>query len=319
MIADWKAVDTLVILAGALVIDLVLGEPPRPVHPVVWMGKLISLWEKAGVSRRPVVRFAFGMVMTLLTVCLFAIPAYFLLSWLKDTSYVAYLILGALVLKSTFSLRELWRAALEVKRMLVEKELDEARSRLHSLVERDTAELSAPLAVSATVESVTENASDSFVAPLFYFLVLGVPGAIAYRVVNTLDAMIGYRGKYEHMGKFTARLDDIANLLPARLTALLLVMAAFVSRRNGRASWQVMLRDHVRTESPNAGWPMSAAAGALRVQLEKVPYYRLGEAKAPLTPQTIDAALGLVGVSALIWVIICFAVEVIKLVITSQA
>ena len=257
--------------------------------------------------------------MTLLTVCLFAIPAYFLLSWLKDTSYVAYLILGALVLKSTFSLRELWRAALEVKRMLVEKELDEARSRLHSLVERDTAELSAPLAVSATVESVTENASDSFVAPLFYFLVLGVPGAIAYRVVNTLDAMIGYRGKYEHMGKFTARLDDIANLLPARLTALLLVMAAFVSRRNGRASWQVMLRDHVRTESPNAGWPMSAAAGALRVQLEKVPYYRLGEAKAPLTPQTIDAALGLVGVSALIWVIICFAVEVIKLVITSQA
>jgi adenosylcobinamide-phosphate synthase len=316
---DFKALDTMIILAGALVIDLILGEPPGFAHPVVWMGKLVSLWEKAGFNRRPAVQFAFGTVMTLFTVCLFAVPAYFFFTWLKDTSYVAYLILGALVLKSTFSLRELRRVALEVKRLLVEKELDEARSRLHSLVERDTAGLSAPLMVSATAESVTENASDSFVAPLFYFLVLGIPGAIAYRVINTLDAMIGYRGKYEHMGKFAARLDDAINLLPARLTALLLVVAAFISRRNGRASWQVMLRDHARTESPNAGWPMSAAAGALRVQLEKVPFYRLGEAKALLVPQTIDAALRLVGVSALIWVIICFAVEVVKIVLASQA
>lgn len=318
MTIDFQAVDSLIILAGALVIDLVLGEPPRPFHPVVWMGKLISIWEKVDVSQRPLVRFAFGMVMTLLTVCLFAVPAYFFLHWLRDTSYVAYLILGAIVLKSTFSLRELWQTALGVKRLIVEKGLDEARSRLHSLVERDTAELSEPLAVSATVESVTENASDSFMAPLLYFLVLGIPGAITYRVINTLDAMIGYRGTYEHVGKFAARLDDVVNLLPARLAALLLVVAAFVSGRHGRTSWRVMLSDHARTESPNAGWPMSAAAGALGVQLEKVHHYRLGEAKVPLVPQTINAALGLAGVSALIWVIICFTVEVVKLVIASQ-
>jgi len=157
------------------------------------------------------------------------------------------------------------------------------------------------------------------VAPLLYFLLLGIPGAIAYRAINTLDTMIGYRGEYEHVGKFAARLDDVINLLPARLTALFLVMAAFISGRHGRASWQAMLHDHARTESPNAGWPMAAAAGALGVQLEKVPQYRLGEAKAPLVPQTIDAALRLVGVSALTWVIICFTVEVVKLVITSQA
>ena len=105
--------------------------------------------------------------------------------------------------------------------------------------------------------------------------------------------------------------------MPARLTALLLVLAAFLSKGDGRASWRVMLRDHARTESPNAGWPMSAAAGALNLQLEKVRHYQLGEANAPLAPQTIDAALGLAGISALIWVIICAAVEVGKFVIAS--
>ncbi len=319
MSLDWKVTDILIILAGALAIDLVLGEPPRPLHPVVWMGKLTQLWERVSIGRHPAVHFAYGTMMTLLTIGLFTIPAYFVLRELKDISYVAYVTLGAIILKSTFSFRELRRAALEVKQLLVEKRLDEARSGLCSLVKRDTRELSEPLVVSATIESVTENTCDSFIAPLFYFLILGIPAAITYRVINTLDAMIGYRGKYEHLGKFAARLDDVVNLVPARLTALLLVFAAFLAKRDGRASWRVMLRDHAKTESPNAGWPMSAAAGALNLQLEKVRHYRLGEAGAPLAPQTIDAALGLVGISALIWVTICVAVEVGKFVIASQA
>ena len=140
------------------------------------------------------------------------------------------------------------------------------------------------------MESVAESTCDSLVAPLFYFLLLGVPGAIGYRVVNTLDSMIGYHGKYEYLGKFAARLDDVLNFIPARLTALLLVLAAFVMKRNGRKAWQTALREHAKTESPNAGWPMAAMAGALDVRLEKVGHYQLGKENAfwcqrPLIPR----------------------------------
>jgi len=317
MTLGWEAMDILIMLAGALAIDLIMGELPLAVHPVVWIGKISSLWEKITIGRHPAAQFAYGMVMTLFTIGLFVVPAYFIFHELKDLSYIAYLILSAVVLKSTFSFRGLRQAALNVKQLLVEKKLGEARSSLRSLVKRDTHRLPEPLVVSATIESVAENACDSFVAPLFYFLILGVPGAMAYRVINTLDAMIGYHGKYEYLGKFAARLDDVVNLVPARLTALLLILAAYLSKRGGKTSWRVMLRDHSKTKSPNAGWPISAAAGALNVQLEKAYHYRLGEAKAPLVPQTVDAVLKLVGVSALIWVIICFSVEVGKIVITS--
>jgi len=305
---------SLLVLAIALVIDFAVGEPPRLIHPVVWMGRLISclVGRVSACSSR--VRFACGGGITLLTVGAFAVPAYFLLSFLGNTSPVAYVIVGALLLKSTFSLRELCRVALGIKGLLENGKLDEARSGLRALVSRDTTTLSKPLLVSAAVESTAESAGDSFVAPLFFFLLFGVPGALAYRCVNTLDSMIGYHGEYEYLGKFPSRLDDGLNYIPARLTALLIVMAAFFSRRDGRRVWQVALADHGRTESPNAGWPMAAAAGALGVQLDKVGQYQLGRMDNPLVPGTIGGAVKLVGVAAAFWMLVCYAVEVILLV-----
>lgn len=301
--------DLLIILAGALAIDLLVGEPPLFVHPVVWMGKFTSLWQKGGSRWRPTNQFIYGTAMTLITAALFAVPTYLILAGFKYLDNAASLVVGMILLKTTFSLGELRRAALKIKRLLADKKLDEARFGLRALVKRDAWDLPEHLIVSATVESVAENASDSFVAPLFYFLLFGVPGAMAYRVINTLDAMIGYHGKYEYLGKFAAWLDTVANLIPARLTALLIVLAAFLSRKNGRASWRVMLSDHARTSSPNAGWPMSAAAGALEVQLEKVSYYKLGRAGKPLEPKAVDAMLGLLDITSLLWVITCFGVN----------
>jgi adenosylcobinamide-phosphate synthase len=171
--------------------------------------------------------------------------------------------------------------------------------------------------VSAAVESVAENTGDSLVAPLFYFLLLGVPGAIGYRVVNTLDAMIGYHGKYEYLGKFAARLDDVLNYIPARIAALWLVAAAFIMRKNGCQAWRTALREHGQTESPNAGWPMAAMAGALNTQLEKVGQYRLGENNTELVPEAIATSVRLFLVATVIWVLICLIVGVSYLVITS--
>jgi len=310
-------VDILSILAIALAIDLALGEPPRLIHPVVWLGKVSSFLEWGGIGHSKLAQFAYGAGITLITIGLFTVPAYFILLYLKGINFVAYAIIGGVLLKCTFSLRELRRAGLKVKRLLLNEKLDEARFELRSLVSRNTRGLPPSLLVSATIESVAENISDSFVAPLFYFLLLGIPGAIAYRVVNTLDAMVGYHGKYEYLGKFTSKLDDVLNFVPARLTALLLVLATFLSRRDARTSWQVVLSDHSKTESPNAGWPMTAVAGALNVQLEKVGYYKLGKANAPLIPETIDAALELMQVAALAWVIMCFMIGVTRFVVTA--
>jgi adenosylcobinamide-phosphate synthase len=309
--------DILLMLPIALAIDLAWGEPPRPIHLVVWIGKVASLLERGSIGKRAWTQFAYGCGITLVTIGLFVVPAYFILLYLKGLNFVAYVIVGGVLLKYTFSLKELRQVALNVKVLLLKERLDKARFELRSLVSRDTQGLPQPLMVSATVESVAENTCDSFVAPLFYFLLLGVPGAIAYRVVNTLDAMVGYHGKYEYLGKFASRLDDVLNFIPARLTALLLTLAAFLSRRNAKMSWQVALSDHSKTESPNAGWPMAAVAGALNVQLEKVEHYKLGKVNVRLTPETIDAALKLALIAMLSWVVVCFIVGVVRFVITT--
>ena len=304
-------------LSLALAIDLALGEPSRFIHPVVWMGKVISFLAGSGSNWRPQVQFVYGMGITLVTIGLFTTSVYFMLFYTKNFSFVAYVVLGALLLKSTFSFRGLRRVALDIKRLLLKEKLNEARFELRSLVSRNTQSLPKSLIVSAAVESVAENTCDSFIAPLFYFLLLGVPGAIAYRVVNTLDAMVGYHGEYEYLGKFASRLDDVLNFIPARLTALLLVLATFLSRKDVRMSWQTMLSDYTKTVSPNAGWSMATVAGALNVQLEKVGHYKLGRAKTPLMPETIDASLELMQLAALAWVVICFVVGVIYFVVNA--
>ncbi|MEE8473274.1 MAG: cobalamin biosynthesis protein [Dehalococcoidia bacterium] len=298
----------LVIFLLAIVLDILLGEPPAALHPVVWMGKLASLLERAAPRRGPRLRFLYGALVVVLLVGLFSVGSYLLLLYLKGASPILYVLVGALLLKSAFSLRGLRREALRVRTHLVKGELDAARTGVRSLVGRDTGGLDEPQVVSAVVESVAENTCDSFVAPVFFFLFLGVPGALAYRVINTLDAMMGYHGPYEHLGKFAARLDDVLNWIPARLSGLLLVLAASWGWGDGRAAWRDMQGQHGRTESPNAGWTMSAAAGALGVELQKAGHYTLGRGGRPLSPETIDSAVRLMLAAATIWALVSLTI-----------
>jgi adenosylcobinamide-phosphate synthase len=308
--------EIILILALAAAIDLAVGDPPDIVHPVAWMGKVIALLEKGGLKLNASGQFIYGIGMTIFTTALFVIPVYFLVTYLHDLNQVAYIIVAAVILKFTFSIRGLWHAARKIKRLLQEKNLDKTRFELRALVSRDTKDLNEPLLVSAAVESVAEGTCDSLVAPLFYFLLLGVPGAIGYRAVNTLDSMIGYHGKYEHLGKFAASLDDVLNFIPARLAALLLVLAAAM-KKSGRDAWKTALKEHIRTESPNAGWPMAAMAGALNVRLEKVGHYVLGERRAAPVLENIDSAVTLFSLAASAWVLLCFIAGGIRFVVTT--
>ncbi len=308
--------ETVALLALAVIIDLALGDPPNALHPVAWMGKVIAFLEKGGLKLKPAGQFVYGMAMTLFTTALFVVPAYFIVLYIWRFNVAAGIIMSALLFKSTFSITGLRRAALKVRRLLQDAKLDATRFELRALVSRDTANLSGTLLASAAVESVAEGTCDSLVAPMFYFLLLGVPGAIGYRVVNTLDAMIGYHGRYEYLGKFAARLDDVLNYLPARLAALLLVLAA-AFQKSGRRAWQAARHEHSRTESPNAGWTIAVMAGTLDTRLEKEGHYTFREGGTAPSTRTIDGAVKLFSIAASCWVLLCLLEEVIRFAITT--
>jgi adenosylcobinamide-phosphate synthase len=257
----------------ALATDLLLGEPPAVAHPTVWMGRALGRargWH-ARAGRSPTASYVAGAtaVGTLaLAVGLLAALAEGRLARVPGAARAAAA--GAL-LKPALSLRALVGAGREVEHALRRGDLPEARRLLAwHLVSRDTTRLSASEVAGAAIESLAENLSDGLVAPLLYHAVGGLAGAYVYRLVNTADAMLGYRTpELEWFGKAAARADDALNLLPARVTALLIALAAGAGSGSTRAAVRVALADARRTPSPNAGWPMAAMAGALDVRLDK--------------------------------------------------
>ena len=294
--------EPLAILAVALLIDSIFGEYPTPLHPVVWLGTAIKALLRVAPDQGPIRQFLFGVLIVVLIV-LFAIAMVFVAdAWTAEHLWIR-LAVDLFFLKASFALRELGRAAFGVVRPLEAGDLPTARAALRSLCSRDPSELSSEELIAATVESLAENTSDSFVAPLFWFVIFGVPGALAYRAINTLDAMIGYRGRYEYLGKAAARVDDVANWIPARITASLLLLAGFVMRADVRRGWRILRRDAGRTPSPNAGRPMAAMAGLLGVELSKPNVYRLGDADVPLTPKHVNDAWKLCRIAALLFAI----------------
>jgi len=290
----FSGTDDLAVLALAVLLDLVFGEPPTRFHPTVWMGRHISFVTK-WAPKKGFIGLMAGLSIAITLPSIWAGASYFLAFWLQDVNSIVYILVGVVLLKSTFSVRLLHKEAALVQGHLDRGDMDQVRTRMPSLVSRDPSSLTADQATAATVESVSENINDSFLAPWLFFALFGLPGAFAYRMINTLDSMIGYRGVYEHLGKASAKLDDLVNLIPARLAGLLLVVASgFLPGQRMSRAWSIMWRHHGRTQSPNAGWTMSGMAGALGVQLQKVDPdvgYTLGEPDRPIEPSDISRAV----------------------------
>ena len=283
--------EDLAVLTLAVALDLAFGELPVRFHPTAWMGRTVAFAVKLtpGNGWTGVVS---GGVMAALVAGLWVAAAVFAVRGLHGIHDLAYILVGAVLLKSTFSIRMLHQEAARVRGLLASGDTVNARRGLRSLVSRDPSRLSSEQTAAAAVESVSENMTDSFFGPWLFFAVFGLPGAVAYRAVNTLDSMVGYRGEFEFLGKASARLDDLLNLIPARVTALLLVFASlFLPGQRAAGAWRIMWRDHSLTQSPNAGWAMSGMAGALGVELEKTGHYRLGEGTRPVGSQDITQAI----------------------------
>lgn len=273
----------------AYLLDCFFGEPPDALHPVAWMGRVIAAgrtWALRGARLRQLVA---GAVVAITVPVVSAAIAWAAMR-VASRSALASGVVAVLLLKPMFAVRALRDAAYRVRDALRAGDIDGARRGITGLCSRKPDALDGELLVAATIESVAENTSDSVVAPLFYYALFGVPGAAFYRAVNTLDAMMGYHGRLEYAGKASARLDDLLNLIPARLTALLLFAAGAVTGGDIRRGVRIYRRDRGRTESPNAGHPMAMMAGLLGVRLVKQDHYALGDADSVLAPTHIDAA-----------------------------
>jgi adenosylcobinamide-phosphate synthase len=273
----------MTLLLLAVLLDLVFGEPSNRWHPVAWLGRLVTAGRRWAKRGSPTDLALYGTFLVLVVVSAATVGALVLQHLIAGLPAPLALVLEAWLLKCTFSLRGLVRAVELVRGHLVIGDLDGARRQLAvHLVSRPTESLPAGAIGSAAVESLAENLTDSWVAPLCFFLVAGLPGAWAYRAVNTADAMIGYReGELEHLGRATAQVDDALNFVPARLAAWALVAGAWLGRQSAAGARRVLVRDARLTESPNAGQTMAAMAGALGVTLEKPGHYRLGDGPPP--------------------------------------
>jgi adenosylcobinamide-phosphate synthase len=283
----------LLVYAGSCIADAML-RLPNALHPVAWFGRatgfVLRLAPLTGPARAFVAGALIAFGLPLVSVAL----VHETLSWSARWS-VAHALLQGFVLYACFSLFGLLAAARTLALTLAEQGTEAARPRLGWLCSRDSSALDASGLANGTIESLAENLSDSVIAPLFFLLCFGIEGAVAYRAINTLDAMIGYRDRYEWLGKTAARIDDLANLVPARLTVLLLMAAGAslgtnqgVSLRRGLAVWW---RDRAQTASPNAGHPMAMAAGLLGVRLDKPGHYALGPALPAPEPEDIRRAI----------------------------
>jgi adenosylcobinamide-phosphate synthase len=291
----------------AIIMDLVIGEPPNRLHPVVWMGQLIAALRRWAPRQGHIRAFLYGGTIVLISGGVVASLGVLLQQLLDKLPWLFGGLLEAVILKTCFSWRGLAAAARQVQHALMQQNLPQARHLLGwHLVSRDTTVLSASEISAATIESVAENASDSLVAPLFYYAIGGLPGALLYRLINTADAMLGYRDpEREWLGKIPARLDDLVNVIPARLTAWWIVVAAFLYRRGVRESWRVWRRDAGQTASPNAGHPMSAMAGALGVELVKIGHYRLGDGLKPPVHADIARSIAILHGIAILTLFLC--------------
>lgn len=290
MLLDLLPEDSAIVLA-AVVLDLVLGDPRCLPHPVVAIGRLISFLEPR-LRRAIAGERAAGCALLVVTVGVSYGSAALLLRGARALAPGAGIAAALYLSWVSLAARSLHLESGKVAKALERGDLPGARLALSYIVGRETGELGEPEIVRGAVETVAENTGDGVIAPLCYLMLGGPALAIAYKAVNTLDSMVGYKNeRYLQFGWASARFDDLANFIPARLTALLMVLAAPLCALSGKGAWRVMRRDCRNHSSPNSGFPEAAAAGALGVRLGGVNRYfgrevekpTIGDASIPLT------------------------------------
>ncbi len=301
-------------LLASLLIDIVFGELPTKIHPVVIIGSLIGYFKKTFIG----IKNRFSGLFVVLGVCIVSSLILYIIYLIAGINIVLLFIIFAVLLSSTFSVNMLLQTAVDVKKAF-DISIDKARQLVSYLVSRDTEELTESFIVSATIESLTENITDSYVAPVFYYFIFAIIFLyyhidnslyylllipMFYRISNTLDAMLGYKtDELIYIGFVPAKIDDILNYIPSRISGIFVVISAYLLRLDGANAYRIMLRDARNCPSPNSGYTMATTAGALNIQLIKKDTYILGDDNKDITRDDISRAVNLSKLTIILYTI----------------
>lgn len=307
------------IIVLSIIIDMIIGEVPDKIHPVIFMGKLIDKMKNylpntkiSGLLTILTTSFTFFAIsLILLIICAY------INEWL-------FIIFASILLSTTFSINFLIESVRKIQKELQE-DINKARKSMSYLVSRNTEELTESRITSAAIETLTENITDSIISPLFYVsiftlffgIIIGICVGVLYRVSNTMDAMLGYKTKeLINIGCYPAKWDDVLNYIPARITGYYVILAAFLLRYDYKQSYDVMKKFALKTPSPNSGYSMAATAGALNVTLIKEGVYELGYGTDELNKEKISQAINITKVTSILFILTLMIVYFIIMIFT---
>ncbi len=296
--------EIILVTCFSISLDYLIGEPPNNIHPVVWIGKIIYFFtsqiKKGNKSKEKI----FGALLALFLTTIIGILAYLLIiQSLYTLGTISFILISTFILKSMFSIKSMDIHIKEILKDIEKKDIEKARHNLSKIVSRDTKTLSKENILSACIECIAESFVDGILSPLFYYGILNIPGAIMFRIVNTLDSMIGYKDNYyKDIGWMSAKMDTIMNLIPARISIIFLIPSVLLLNQDWKNAISIYKRDGKKTESLNAGIPMSLIAGALKIQLEKINHYKLGDMYEHITLEKCKIALKITKVATFIFI-----------------
>lgn len=313
-------------LISSILIDILFGELPSLIHPVVIIGKIIDFFTDLYIVVENKIS---GIYLTISTILLTFSILFFIL-YIMKFNLIFFIFIYIILLSSTFSIKVLLSSANNIKKDLKE-DIEIARKSVSYLVSRNTDELDESYIISATIESLSENITDSFISPVFYYILLGIIvifistyysfysivillilAPFIYRIINTLDAMVGYKNDdLMNIGWFPAKLDDILNYLPSRITGCILVLSSYFLSLDWKNSYKILSRDANNCPSPNSGYTMAATAGALNIQLNKKNEYTLGDNNKDIEVNDISNAIRLAKLSIFIFTLISTVIFII--------
>lgn len=299
------SIDIIFILILSITLDLAFGDPSNRFHPVSWFGKIVKYFiPKLKITKKEnqyeeKIR---GVVFTISFIVISALLVQVFLIYLKNIDFFMFFILSIYLLYSTIAIKNMDKHVDNIINSLKRNDIDNARLKLSFIVGRDTQKLDEQHILSAAIESIADSTVDGIISPLFYFSFFGPTGAFVFRIINTLDSMIGYRNNYfVNIGWMAAKADTFANYIPARITSLLMIISSIIARADWKNSIKILIRDRNCSISVNSGYPMSAMAGALKIRLEKIDHYVLGNPEEILSIQKCILAIKIMKITTILF------------------
>ena len=306
------------VLPAAFILDLIMGDPRFLPHPIRWMGNSILVLEPLfrKITNNLVVS---GALLSIFLITFTGTSAYLIMYYVKLLNPLLGTFVELILVFYTISAKSLKDSAMDVYRALKTGKLEDAKDKVKVIVGREVDKLDKSGVSRAAVETVGENLVDGVISPVFYAAIGGAPLAMAYKMINTLDSMIGYKNKkYLHFGKAAARIDDIANFIPSRISILIIAVSAQILGKRGSQALMTAIKEGNKHTSPNAGHPEAAFAGALKVKLGGPNYYHgnlvskpfIGENFKDVDPVDIKKACILMMLSSALWVALCTGIMI---------